>query len=292
MGNLHLPMNELRISIISSCNMKCEYCHNEGNTIIKKISIADLEPLINAAMKIGLESVRLTGGEPLLHDEIVDICKMIKSKNKNLKIGINTNGILINKLLNLIDNNLIDRVIVGVDYFDKKISKASTIGNSSKTILENVLKVKNAGCDVTISNVYDGDYQNLKKLVNWTIQNDIRIKILEKVDHIVSDTSTNEYLEMREKIIKDFNLEIKLNELFNEKDGYINGKRLVSFFQSHCRLRECNYCKNIHLRVTSDNKFKPCLLNSDTEFSYNESNVEKQLQKSLKYLGVPPKNKL
>lgn len=289
MDNLKLPMDELRISIISSCNMKCKYCHNEGNTIIKKLSINDLEPLIDAAKKIGLKSVRLTGGEPLLHDKIDSICKMIKNKDKNIKIGINTNGILINKLLNLIEHNLIDRVIVGIDYFDEKISKASPIGHSSKIILNNVLKVKNTGCDVTISNVYDGNYQNIKKLVNWSLKNNIRIKILEKVDEIVSNTSTLEYLNMQKRIIKDFNLDIKLNKLFNEIDGYINDKRLVSFFQSHCRLRECNYCKNMHLRVTSDNKLKPCLLNSDTEIPYNKDNVEKQLKKSLKYLGVPPK---
>ena len=289
MDNLRLPMNELRISIISSCNMKCEYCHNEGNTVIKKLSITDLEPLISVAIKIGLKSVRLTGGEPLLHDEIENICKMIKSKDKNISIGINTNGILINKLMNLINNNLINRVIVGIDYFDKNVSKASSIGSSSKTILNNVLKIKNTGCDVTISNVYDGDYQNIKKLVEWAIKNDIRIKVLEKIDNVVSDKSTDKYLEMQERIIKDFNLEIKINELFNEKDGYINGKRLVSFFQSHCRLRECNYCKDMHLRVTSDNKLKPCLLNRNTEISFNKNNVEKQLQKSLKYLGVPPK---
>ena len=45
----------------------------------------------------------------------------------------------------------------------------------------------------------------------------------------------------------------------------------------------------MHLRVTSDNKLKPCLLNRNTEISFNKNNVEKQLQKSLKYLGVPPK---
>lgn len=289
MDNLRLPMDELRISIISNCNMKCEYCHNEGNSVIKKLSINDLEPLIDAARKIGLKSVRLTGGEPLLHDDINNICRMIKNKDKNIKIGINTNGILINRLLKLIDENLIDRVVFGIDYFNETISKASPIGHSSKTILNNIIKIKNTGCDVTISNVYDGNYENIKNLVNWSLKNDIRIKILEKVDTEMSDTSTIEYLNMQKKIIEDFKLDIKLNEMFNEIDGYINGKRLISFFQSHCRLRECNYCKNMHLRVTSDNKLKPCLLNSDTEIPYNKDNVEKQLIKSLKYLGVPPK---
>ena len=71
---LQLPKNEYRISITSGCNMKCVYCHNEGNHVINQLSKDDVENLIKSSYDLGLEQVRITGGEPLIHKEIFDIC--------------------------------------------------------------------------------------------------------------------------------------------------------------------------------------------------------------------------
>lgn len=290
--NIKLPMNELRISITSKCNMQCTYCHNEGNKTIDELNISTISNLIDAALKYNLKNVRITGGEPLLHNNIYEICKKIKSKDNSIKIGINTNGILIDKLCMLIDNKLVDRVVVGIDYFNKPISKNSTIGKNSIQILNNILKLKKYGINLSISTVYDGNYNNIKNMTQWAIENGIRIKILEIVDNEISTKSTDEYIDMQKRLIKDFKLTIAVNNIFNEKEGYINGKRVISFFHSHCRLRECEYCKNMHLRVMSNSKFKPCLLNSETEIAFSNKNIEKQLVKSLGKLGIPPKNNL
>jgi len=285
---LKLPMDEFRISIISSCNMRCYYCHNEGNNTINKLSIDDIELLIKNASDFNLKSIRLTGGEPMIHDDIFNICKLIKKKY-DLKIGINTNGIELEKIVNLIKCGFIDRIVVGIDYYDNKISKNSLVGLCSKEILNNIIVIKNYGIDVSISTVYDGDYENLKLLTNWAITNGIKIKILEAVDNIISNNSSEAYIDARNRIIKYFNLETKVDSIFNEVHGYINNNKVVSFFHSHCRIRECKVCEKMHLRVTSDGKLKPCLLNSDTEIYYKNGNVKQNIIKSIKMLGIPPK---
>ena len=204
-----LPKNEFRISIISSCNMRCVYCHNEGNKKISMLSIDDIKKIMDSAYDLGMKNVRLTGGEPLIHPQILEICKML-SEEYGLKVGINTNCIEIEKLLNLIENGWIDRVIVGLDFYDNKVSKHSPIGKSSKEILENILKIKNKECDVSISNVYNGDYNNIYNLVNWCQQNDIRIKIIELIKNEIHEFSDSNYIKMRDSIIKDFNFEFKI----------------------------------------------------------------------------------
>ena len=136
---LQLPKNEYRISITSGCNMKCVYCHNEGNKVINQLSKDDIEELIKNSYDLGLEQVRLTGGEPLIHKEIFDICQMLAEKY-HLKVGINTNIIEIDKLMYMIEKGWIYRVVVGLDYFDAPISKQSPIGISSKQALENKVK--------------------------------------------------------------------------------------------------------------------------------------------------------
>ena len=73
MSLLQLPKNEYRISITSSCNMKCIYCHNEGNCTHSQLSKDQIESLIVNSYDLGLEQVRITGGEPLIHKDIYDI---------------------------------------------------------------------------------------------------------------------------------------------------------------------------------------------------------------------------
>ena len=208
---LQLPKNEYRISITSGCNMKCVYCHNEGNKVINQLSKNDIESLIQNSYDLGLEQVRLTGGEPLIHKEIFDICQMLAEKY-HLKVGINTNIIEIDKLMYMIEKGWIYRVVVGLDYYDAPVSKQSPVGISSKQALENTLRVKNSGVNVTISTVFNGDYDNLYKLVKWAYDNKIRIKILEEVKNEVAESTGKEYLEMKEKILSDFNLEPKYDE--------------------------------------------------------------------------------
>lgn len=277
---LCLPKNEFRISITSSCNMKCVYCHNEGNKTKSMLSIDDIRVILDNAKNIGMTKIRLTGGEPLIHPQIMEICQIL-AEEYHLKVGINTNGIEINKLLQMIKNGWIDRVIVGLDYFDEKISKQSPIGRSSKEILNNILAIKNSGCQVSISNVYNNDYDNIYNLVKWCIDNRIRIKIIEVIKNEIHDSSDIDYLIMRDKILKDFNLETKIDDL-EEYNGYIDGFRVVSFFTSLCRLRRCDLCKKIHLRITSEGKIKQCIHYSDNDRSVIDGNVRENILNELK----------
>lgn len=57
---LEIPRNQYRISIISSCNMKCVYCHNEGNDCISMLKIEDIEKIIKESEDLGLKEIRLT----------------------------------------------------------------------------------------------------------------------------------------------------------------------------------------------------------------------------------------
>jgi len=278
---IELPKNEYRISITSACNMKCVYCHNEGNKEINSLSLKDIELLISNTLHLGLKSVRLTGGEPLIHESIIDICKMLKEKYR-LKVGINTNAIEIQKLLYLIDNKLVDRVVVGIDYYDAAVSKQSPIGKSSKEILDNVLKIKKAGCDVSVSTVYNNDYENIYKLSNWCIENDIRLKIIELVRNEVCNSSDNDYIEMRNRLLDSFNLNTKLDPVYKEIQGMLNGKSILSFFHSHCRLRECDLCKKMHLRVTATGKLKTCIHYDYEDIDFKDGNIHENVEKVLK----------
>lgn len=280
-----LPKNEYRISITSACNMKCIYCHNEGNHYNITLEKDAIEHLIKNSYGLGLENVRLTGGEPTIHPEFLDICKMLKEKY-HLNVSINTNGIERDKILYAIKKGYISRITVGIDYIDGFVSKQSPIGKSSKEILDNILEFKENNCEVNIATVYTGDTENTYKLVEWAIKHGVRIKILEVAKNEICDATREDYSYLRENIINKYGLE-KEYDRFNQMCGVKDGKVLVSFFHSHCRLRECDICKKIQLRVTAKGKLKQCLYYDDEDVSILDGdvreNVINELNKEVNY---------
>jgi cyclic pyranopterin phosphate synthase len=259
--------------------MKCSYCHNEGNKIARHLPKEKIFLLIENSYDLGLKQMRLTGGEPLLHPEIYEICKTLKEKY-NLKIGINTNAIFIDKLLELINEKLVDRVVVGLDYFDAPISKDSPIGLSSEEIKENIIKIKNSGCNVSVSKVYTGDYEDTFKIVEWGINNQIRIKILEIENGEISDQSVYGYDEMQRRLIINFGFTLKKNS-YQEATGWKGDYHAVSFFHSKCRIRKCDLCRKMHLRVTSEGKLKTCLHYCDDDLDFCVGDVRENILKKL-----------
>lgn len=286
--SLHLPRNEYRISITSLCNMRCEYCHNEGNT---SQELAFMQPdfineLICQSCGFGLQSVRLTGGEPLIHPSIKEICQNLRI-NHGLEVGINTNCIEMDTLLNLVNNDLLQRVVVGIDYFNASVSKRSSIGIPSAQILNHILCIKRYGIDVSISTVYDDNYCNIKELVSWCIENRIRIKILERVNqHGIYSKENFEYEKMGRALFEDFKLEIKYNQ-WEEKEGYSNGERIVSMFPSLCRLGRCDLCHQIHLRITCDQKLKSCIQNNSADMLLESGLMREQIKNYVTKLHLP-----
>ena len=268
---MNLPKNEYRISITSACNMKCVYCHNEGNRYNITLEKEAIRKLVENSYGLGLEKIRLTGGEPTIHYEFLDICKMLK-EDYDLEVGINTNGIEIDKILYAINKGWIDRITVGIDYIDGFVSKQSPIGKSSKEILDNILKMKKTGVNTNMATVYTGDTENTFRLLEWALENGIRIKILELAKNEICKATREDYAYMREKVIKDYNLR-KDYDQFGQMQGIKNDEVVVSFFHSHCRLRECDICKRIHLRVTAKGKLKQCLYYDDDDVNFMVGNI-------------------
>lgn len=278
---IEIPNNEYRISITSKCNMKCYYCHNEGNEHRSELTIDDIRKLIDNSYNLNLQSIRLTGGEPLIHDQIFEICRMIK-EDYGLKVGINTNGMENNILKTLCIHGYIDRIVFGLDYFDAQISKQSIVGKSSKEILEIIKEIRYLFPDIniTISAVYNDEYDNIKKILMFGMKNNIRVKILEEVKYEANDKFNKSFIEMMSRIIKDFELDRRIDSL-NQIQGYVNDRNVVSFFHSHCRMNECDICKLLSLRINSDGRIRTCLFDTD-ETDYRNGDVRHNITKSLR----------
>lgn len=284
----NIPSGDLRISILSECNMKCVYCHSEGCVSKEKLSLEEIVYIVKKSMAYGIKQIRLTGGEPLLHKDITEICSQIKKICPNVHLGINTNGILIDKIIEIVDKGIVDRIVVGLDYFDAAISKNSPFGHSSKKIRDNIIKIKEHGCSVEVDAVYDGDYLNIYSLAKWCLENHIRFKILELIDDTNSKKPKENYVQMIKKLTTDLDLTVGINNCFDDLFAYDKNKTEISFFHSLCRTQECSKCARMHMRVTSLGKAKPCLKNKETEFELLCSNFDDNMRKAIYNLGISP----
>lgn len=93
---------EIIIEINTECNQSCYFCYNRGfNDKKNQMDTQKIKSVIKEASDLGIEAVRISGGEPLLKKELADILKYIK--DSNLKAILNTNGTLIKNNLEILE---------------------------------------------------------------------------------------------------------------------------------------------------------------------------------------------
>ena len=290
--HINIPGGDLRISITASCNMRCAYCHNEGQGEFKStfMSIENLRSIVALGLGYGINKVRLTGGEPLVHPQIIEMVRMLKFDLKVKNVGVNTNGIKLTSAFSqkLIDAGL-DIVVVGLDYFDSKVSKDSPRGKSSETIRNNVLTANSLGLNTQIASVYsNSDFENMVNMAEWCNNNNVLLKILEVSGDEVEPRTSTEFIEIIKSMRERFGLRLGKTVSLNETYGiHANGNRIL-FFHSHCRVRECHECSQMHMRVTTEGAAKPCILRTDTEYSLVSGDADYAMRKAIHNLGNPP----
>ena len=290
--HLNVPSGDLRVSITAECNMRCVYCHNEGQGNFKHdfMPIKTLRSIVELGLHYGINKVRLTGGEPFIHPQLVEMVSMLKSEVKVPSVGVNTNGIMLTPARNqkLIDAGL-DVVVVGLDYFDSRISKDSPSGKSSEKILRQIMVAKKMGLNVQVAAVYsNSDPLNIIHLAEWCKNNEILFKVLEISGNEIASSTSTEFLQLVELVKMTFNLRMGRTVSLNEAYGIHDNGSKILFFHSHCRIRECHECSQMHMKVTTQGKAKPCILRTDTEYSLISGDSEHAMRRAIHNLGNPP----
>ena len=138
------PLRDLRISVIDRCNFRCPYCmpsdkYGKNHQFMPKkdwLSAGEIKRIAQLFMQLGVEKVRLTGGEPLLRKDILDIVSNLSSLPNLNDLALTTNGsFLADKAKDLKALGL-DRITISLDSIDKGIFREMSGGKGN---LDNVL---------------------------------------------------------------------------------------------------------------------------------------------------------
>ena len=186
------PLKDLRISVTDRCNFRCRYCmprerFNEDHTFLPKrafLSFDEIEKVVRSTISLGLEKVRITGGEPLLRKNLPELIS--KLSKLDIDIALTTNASLLKKNAKALRLAGLNRVTISLDALDPELHKQMSDSNISvDSILEGIDEAVRVGlfpvkinC-VVQKGVNEGE---VSKLVHYFRGTGIVVRFIEYMD--------------------------------------------------------------------------------------------------------------
>ena len=147
------PITDLRISVTDHCNYKCVYCRtgNEG-ALYSDLPFADYLRMASIFASLGIQKVRLTGGEPLLRKGVVEfvreLAKLRNGNGKPLEIALTTNGHLLAEIVQPLKDAGLSRVTVSMDAVDpERFARITRVSNGFDNVIAGIRAARRAGLD-------------------------------------------------------------------------------------------------------------------------------------------------
>jgi len=144
-------IHDLRVSITDRCNYKCVYCRTgELGALYPELGIEDYLRLIKLFVNLGIEKVRITGGEPLLRNGLIELiaelARLRTPQGDPLDLAITTNGHLLDKLAKPLKAAGLNRVTVSMDAVDAPtFERITRVPGSFKKVVAGVRAARDAG---------------------------------------------------------------------------------------------------------------------------------------------------
>lgn len=135
-------INYLRISVTDRCNLRCRYCMpDNGIKYIDKqqiLSFEEITEIVGEGIKLGINRIRLTGGEPLVRKGIVNLVEMLAALEGLSEITMTTNGLLLPDFAHPLAHAGLSRVNISLDTVDPIRYSEITRGGSLKKVFSGI----------------------------------------------------------------------------------------------------------------------------------------------------------
>ncbi len=154
------PLHDLRISVTDRCNFRCPYCmpaevFGPGHAFLRDpqlMTLGELTRIVRAFCALGVEKVRLTGGEPLLRPDVPDLIRALKQEIGVKDIALTTNGWLLEKLAPALQAAGLNRLNVSVDSLDDATAgKLNGLGFKVARVLRGIDAAAGLGLPIKIN---------------------------------------------------------------------------------------------------------------------------------------------
>ena len=178
--NLNREITYLRISVTPDCNLQCFYCAAGGKPVNSLLSFDEITKIVSAGAKIGISKIRITGGEPLLRENLPELVKQISQIHEINDISITTNGHLLPQLAHELKSAGLNRLNISLDSLDPKIYKKIN-GGSLENVLKGIRIAKKYFDNIRINMVVIKDINDneAENFIEFAKENDLTVRFLE-----------------------------------------------------------------------------------------------------------------
>ena len=303
-GRIH---RDLRVSLTDRCSLRCTYCmpFNFDKWLPNEtlLTAPEIVKVIEIAVSQGIKEVRLTGGEPLLRPDIVEIVSRINSLETVPELSMTTNGVALAKFANDLAKAGLKRINISLDTLDWERFKRLTFRDRYDDVIEGIAAAKSAGlAPIKINTVLMRDINGDEALplLKWALKENLNLRFIEQMPLDAGDAWTRSNLITADEIYNQLSSEFDLTPVAERgsspaEEFYVNGgPATVGIIGSVTR----SFCANCdRLRLTSDGQLRNCLFsNEETDLrsilrNRNLTESEK-LEDIVKAFGLSVKAKL
>ncbi len=189
----------LRISVTDRCNLRCVWCMpEEGVTLVPHdeiLSFEEIYEVARAAVEMGVDKVRLTGGEPLVRRGIVELVAMLAGIEGIKDLAMTTNGVLLGELAAPLREAGLQRVNVSLDALDPERFRELTRGGDIQHVLAGIAAAKAAGlAPIKLNCVVEqsSSESDARAVAEFAEKNGLEVRFIRRMDVHNADFSVVE----------------------------------------------------------------------------------------------------
>jgi len=263
------PVDNLRLSVTQRCNLRCFYCHKEGeiHRTHAEMTPEEIERVVRVAASLNIRRVKLTGGEPLLRGDIVEIADKLSRIPRLREVAMTTNGILLNGLAEPLKAAGLARVNVSLGTLDPDTYRAITGVDAMSQVLEGIREAAMVGLSPIKVNmvVLKGlNEDQVSSMIEFIRESDLILQIIEFESPNPETECYRRYhsdLAEVERRLRERANRVIVRRMHERRKYLLKGGGEVEVVRPMHNTAFCENCSR--LRVTSDGKFKPCLFRTD-----------------------------
>ncbi|HEU5463730.1 MAG TPA: GTP 3',8-cyclase MoaA [Candidatus Binatia bacterium] len=264
------PIRDLRISVTDRCNFRCTYCMplDEYEWIDKKeiLTFEEIARLARLFVGLGVNKIRLTGGEPLVRQDLPLLIEKLSALPGLEDLCLTTNGALLAERVNALKRAGLKRVNVSVDTLDPEKFRRITKRGDLNKVLDGIAAAQRAGLEpIKLNAVVERGVndEDILPLVQFAREHGLGIRFIEYMDVGNANDWTSAKLVPKKEIIERINSRYPLRERGRQYGSapavdyeFIDGRGDIGVIASVTE-PFCGSCTR--MRLTADGKIVTCL---------------------------------
>ncbi|MDM5238918.1 GTP 3',8-cyclase MoaA [Bacillus cereus] len=272
--SLERPLQDLRISVIDRCNFRCTYCmpsevFGPDYAFLQEeflLTFDEIERLARLFISMGVNKIRLTGGEPLLRKDLPKLIARLAKLEGLTDIGLTTNGIHLAKQAKLLKEAGLKRVNISLDAIEDHVfQKINGRSVSTKPVLKGIEAAKAVGLEVKVNMVVKKGMNDSQILLmaRYFKEQEIQLRFIEFMDVGSTNGWNFEQVITKEQLLEKINRVYPIEPVKPRYFGevakvyrYVGSNAEVGFITSVSE-SFCSSCTRA--RISADGKFFTCL---------------------------------